>query len=91
MKKQKQIPMEPMDETTLARQEIASYLRKIRFQRSFFGVSEADVWKKIQELDALYEKAIQAERQRCEVLIEEHQKQCASAIKRLKAAAQNKE
>ena len=91
MKKHKQIPMEPLNETTLARRDIANYLRKIRFKRSFFGVSQEDVWKKIQELDALYEKAIQAERQRYEVLLEEHQRQCAAAIRRIKAANQNKE
>lgn len=91
MKKQNPIPVEPMDESNWARQNIVNFLRKIRFKRSFLGVSEADVWKKIQELDALYEKAIQAERQRYEVLLEEHQRQCAAAIKRLKAAAQNKE
>ena len=91
MKKQKHIPIESMDESTLARQEIVTYLRKIRFKRSFFGVSQVDVWKKIQDLDALYEKAIQAERQRYEILLEEHQRQCAAAIKRLKAAAQYKE
>ena len=63
------------------RREIISWLKKVRFRRRFFGgVDEKNVWKKISELDALYTKALEAERVRYDVLI-------AEAVK--KAGAQN--
>lgn len=48
---------------------IQSYLKKVRFQKAFFGVSESDVWKKIGELNALYEAALSAERARYDALL----------------------
>ena len=44
--------------------QIANYLKKLRFRRRLFGVDQADVWKKIEELNALYETALQAEQMR---------------------------
>lgn len=39
--------------------EIAEWLKTVKFKRTTFGgVSEADVWKKISELNSLYEKAL---------------------------------
>lgn len=38
--------------------EIIGFLQRVRFKRKFFGgVDEADVWKKIGELNSLYERA----------------------------------
>ena len=46
--------------------EIYQWLQSVQFRRvSFGGVDEVDVWKKIEELNALYEKALLAERSRC--------------------------
>ena len=60
---------EPMG---VERREIISWLKKVRFRRRFFGgVDEKNVWKKISELDALYTKALEAERVRYDVLIAE--------------------
>lgn len=45
--------------------EIYQWLQTVRFRRNFFGgLDEADVWKKLEELNALYEKAMLAERER---------------------------
>lgn len=53
--------------------EIADWLRSVRFKKTFLGgVSEADVWKKIGELNNLYEIALKAERMRCEALLAEN-------------------
>lgn len=39
--------------------EIREWLRSVSFKKAKFGgVDEADVWKKIDELNSLYEKAL---------------------------------
>lgn len=53
-------------------QNIVEWLKKVRFRKQLFGgVSEQDVWKKIDELNKLYDAALTAERIRCETLIAE--------------------
>ena len=43
--------------------EIVSYINGLTFKKRFFGgVDDADVWKKIRELNALYEKRLILER-----------------------------
>lgn len=50
--------------------KIAAYLSGVKFRKKAFGgVDPADVWKKIEELNALYENALVAERARCNLLI----------------------
>ena len=47
--------------------EILAWLKTVQFKKvRFGGVDEADVWKKIEELNSLYEKALLAERARFE-------------------------
>lgn len=49
---------------------IQAWLKQVRFQKTTFGgVSEADVWKKIGELNTLYEAALSAERARYDALL----------------------
>ena len=51
-------------------QEIAQWLSAVKFrQKAVGGLDPADVWKKIEELNGLYEKALAAERIRCNLLI----------------------
>ena len=54
------------------RQEINSYLQKLRFRKRFFGVDEQDLWKKLAELNALYEQELRAERIRYDTLLAEY-------------------
>lgn len=54
--------------------QIAQWLKKVKFRKSLFGVSEKDVWKKISELNEMYQQAIKAERIRYDVLLEEQRK-----------------
>lgn len=57
------------------KREIAQWLEKVRFRKKFFGgVSEQDVWKKINELNEMYEEALKAERIRYEITIENYKK-----------------
>ena len=63
---------------------IAQWLRKVHFKRALFGVSEKDVWKKLDELNDMYKRAIMAERVRCDALIEER---CARLEAELRSAS----
>ncbi len=54
------------------REAIIAWLKKVKFRHKIFGgVDERNVWKKIQELDGLYTKALEAERVRYNTLLEE--------------------
>lgn len=58
-------------------ERIQKWLKQVRFKKTLFGgVNEADLWKKIAELNSLYEAALSAERARYDTLIEER---CGSA------------
>lgn len=51
-------------------QRVAAYLSAVRFKRKAVGgLDPADVWKKLEELNGLYEDALLAERVRCNLLI----------------------
>lgn len=50
---------------------VRKWIKKVRFKKALFGVSETDVWKKIAELNQLYEAALTAERVRFNVLLKE--------------------
>ena len=47
------------------------WLKQVRFKRAVLGVNEADLWKKLAELNALYEAALSAERARYDALLAE--------------------
>lgn len=53
-------------------QRVYDWLRAVKFKKmAFGGVDEADVWKKIGELNALYDAALCAERVRYDTLLEQ--------------------
>lgn len=57
---------------------IQKWLKQVRFQKTFFGgVDEADLWKKIAELNSMYEAALSAERARYDALLAQR---CGSAV-----------
>lgn len=54
---------------------IAEWLEKLCFRKQFIGgVSEEDVWKKIDELNIMYKAALNAERIRYDTMIEHYRK-----------------
>lgn len=62
-------------EFNLEQKKMAEWLENIRFRKQFFGgVSEQDVWKKIDELNAMYQSALMAERVRYDTLLEHYKK-----------------
>lgn len=59
-------------------ERIQKWLKQVHFKRAFFGgVDEADLWKKIAELNTLYEAALSAERARYDALLAQR---CGSAV-----------
>ena len=57
---------------TAEEKRIAAWLKKLKFRKQLFGgVSEANVWRRIDELNELYERALIAERARYDALLEE--------------------
>lgn len=62
-------------ETTLENEthkEIADWIRQLKFKKKIFGgVQEEDVWKKIEELNDLYERALLEERARYDTLLQQ--------------------
>lgn len=50
---------------------IMNWLQSVKFRKQIFGgLNQEDVWKKIHELDEMYEAALRAERIRYDVLLE---------------------
>jgi hypothetical protein len=51
--------------------KIADWLDKLKFRKQVLGgINEYDVWKKIVELNAMYEEALKTERLRCRIMID---------------------
>ncbi len=68
-------PIELEDVQPISREQkrMIAWLRKVRFKKKLFGgVSERDVWKKIEELNNMFNLALIAERARYDALLEEH-------------------
>lgn len=55
--------------------KIAKWLEEVRFRKKFFGgLSEQDVWKKIEELNSMYEACLEAERVRYDTMIDHYKR-----------------
>lgn len=62
-------------------EEIALWLRELKFRKKLFGgVDEANVWHKLDELQAQYQSAFDAQAQRYQALLDEREE----VIRRLK-------
>lgn len=65
--------------------EIIRWFQKVKFRRAIFGgIDENDVWKKLQELNQLYEAAIRAERERYDILLTDHERTYSALIYKYK-------
>ena len=54
----------------------------------FGGVDEVHLWKKLEELNQIYETSLSAERARYDALIADHQKSCDAMIRKYKELAE---
>ena len=79
-------PPVPIEEDTMPaeRAEIIEWLKTVKFRGKLFGgVDKRSVWKKLGELDALYTKALEAERVRYDALLDEYKLMAARRIRAL--------
>lgn len=70
---QKKRPPQTGEAPFMSEQEkrIAGWLQKVHFRRAMLGVNERDVWKKIAELNEMYQELLRAERIRYDTLLEQ--------------------
>ena len=66
----------PKENQNQGPEKIASWLKTLRFKKRLFGgADEADVWKKLNQLNQMYEQLLEEERLRYDLLLEERMKQ----------------
>ena len=67
------------EEAAHEQKTIARWLKKLKFHKGIFGgIRETEVWKRMNELNSLYEEALAAERARCDALIQEARESAAA-------------
>lgn len=65
-------------------EEIGEFLKTVRFQRRFLGgISEEDVWRKLEKLEEQYQAVFEAQRIRYETLLEERDRELAELRKQV--------
>lgn len=80
--KARQQPNAPLN---YAHEQILNWLQNVKFRKQMFGgISERDLWKKLDELNDLCESAISAERARYDALLQAQQKSADSTIAKYK-------
>ena len=80
---QRPLPESGTEETTETQalnheqEKLVRWFQTVKFRKKLIGgVDEAQLWKKLEELNQLYEAAISAERVRYDALIHDHTKTC---------------
>lgn len=64
-------------------QRIADWLATVRFRKRLLGgIDENDVWKKLEQLNNMYESALSAERARYDALLAKQKQDLMSAFKK---------
>lgn len=72
--------------------ELADWFRTVKFKKTCFGgVNETQLWKKLQELQEIYDAALRAERARYDTLLDVYKKTAAASIAEARRALEKKE
>lgn len=70
-------------------EELLQWFQNVKFRKKLVGgVDEEHLWKKLEELNGLYDAAIRAERVRYDALIREHTRVCNTVIQKYKQKLQ---
>ena len=70
-------------------EELLQWFQNVKFRKKLVGgVDEEHLWKKLEELNGLYDAAIRVERARYDALIREHTRVCNTVIQRYKQKLQ---
>ena len=66
-------------------EKLIQWFQTVHFRKTLFGgVDEVQLWKKLEELDRLYEAALIEERARCDALLEEQKAASGAVISKYK-------
>ena len=69
--------------------KLLEWCRTVMFRKVLFGgVDEIHLWKKLEELNQIYETSLSTERARYDALIADHQKSCDAMIRKYKELAE---
>ena len=64
-------------------EDIAEYIKKMRFKKGFYGIKPASVWKKIEDLNEEYKAVFQAQEIAYESRIKEREDRIAELEHRI--------
>lgn len=72
-------------------QQLHDWFQTVKFRKKLLGgIDEQDLWKKLAELNKLYDAALSAERARYDGMLELYKKTASASIAKYKAAAMTK-
>lgn len=72
-------------------EKLRQWFQEVKFRKVLFGgVDEIQLWKKLEELNQIYETSLNAERARYDALLADHQKSCNAVIRKYKKLAESR-
>lgn len=72
-------------------EKLRQWFQEVKFRKVLFGgVDEIQLWKKLEELNQIYETSLSAERARYDALLADHQRSCNAVIHKYKKLAESR-
>lgn len=72
-------------------EKLRQWFQEVKFRKVLFGgVDEIQIWKKLEELNQIYETSLSAERARYDALLADHQRSCNAVIRKYKKLAESR-
>ena len=72
-------------------EKLRQWFQEVMFRKVLFGgVDEIQLWKKLEELNQIYETSLSAERARYDALLADHQRSCNAVIRKYKKLAESR-
>ena len=72
-------------------EKLTQWFQEVKFRKVLFGgVDEIQLWKKLEELNQIYETSLSAERARYDALLADHQRSCNAVIRKYKKLAESR-
>lgn len=72
-------------------ERLRQWFQEVKFRKVLFGgVDEIQLWKKLEELNQIYETSLSAERARYDALLADHQRSCNAVIRKYKKLAESR-
>lgn len=72
-------------------EKLRQWFQEVKFRKVLFGgVDEIQLWKKLEELNQIYETSLSAERACYDALLADHQRSCNAVIRKYKKLAESR-